>query len=132
MSDQTKLKWITDEQRKQFRGIFKHEDEIWPDGYVQLWIPNDFNHFAVVLGYKGLDENGDRKLCAGFRNPFGADPESTLLPAEEYKHWCEVPQLSEEMKEKRRQILAEQDKGNCMYPYQRIVEVSQEKTDENT
>jgi hypothetical protein len=113
----TKLKWITPEQRKEFRGIFKHEDEIWPDSYVQLWIPNDFNHYAIVLGFKALDENGKRVLVAGFKNPFGEDPKPLYLPADEYKHWCEPPGLTEEMQAKQREIWAEADKGNRMYPY---------------
>ena len=114
----TKLKWITPEQRKEFRGIFKHEDEIWPDGYVQLWIPNDINRYAIVLGRKGQDRDGKSVLVAGFRNPFGADQEPLMLPGDEYKYWCETPRLTEKMEKKRKEVLAEQDKGNPMYPYQ--------------
>jgi hypothetical protein len=117
MNEESKLKWITAEQKETLRGIFKHEDEIWPESYVQLWIPNDFNHYAIVLGYKSVDEDGKKVLVAGFQNPFSASSEPTILPGDEYKYWCETPGYTEEVKTKREQILIEQDKGNWMYSY---------------
>ena len=116
MSELIERKWITSEQKETLRGIFKHEDEIWPDGYTQIWIPNDFNHFAAVIGWKKTIK-GKSVLIAGFRNPFGPEPKAIHLPADEYKYWCALPKLTEEMKAKRKEILAEQDKGNCMYSY---------------
>jgi hypothetical protein len=119
--EETKLeqaKWITAKQKKELCGIFKHEDEIWPDGYVQLWIPNDINRYAIVLGRKGQDRDGKSVLIAGFRNPFGPDQKPLMLPGDEYKHWCETPRFTEEMEKRRNEVLAEQDKGNPMYPYQ--------------
>lgn len=116
MSESTELKWITPEQRENLRGMFKHEDEIWPEGYVQIWIPNDFNHFATVIGWKKVIK-GECVLIAGFRNPFGTEPKAIHLPGDQYKYWCELPKFTDEMKAKREEICAEQDKGNYMYPY---------------
>ena len=107
----------TPEQKKELRGIFKHEDEIWPDSNVQLWIPNDFNPYATVLGFKALTHDGKKILVAGFKNPFGEEPDPLYLPADEYKHWCELPVLTEEMQAKQEELWAKADKGNKMYPY---------------
>lgn len=108
-------KWGTPEQLKELRGIFKHEDEIWPEGYVQLWIPNDFNYYAVCMGYKGHDENGNCVLVAGFRNPFG-DNVSVYLPGDEYKYWCELPKLTHEMKKLKEQIVEHGAPPQYVYP----------------
>lgn len=108
-------KWGTPEQLKQLRGIFKHEDEIWPEGYVQLWIPNDFNHYAICMGYKSHDEEGNCVLIAGFRNPFGSNV-GAHLPGNEYKYWCELPFLTEEMKKLKEQILEHGAPAQYVYP----------------
>ena len=108
-------KWGTPEQLKQLRGIFKHEDEIWPDGYVQLWIPNDFNRYATCIGYKGNDENGNCVLVAGFRNPFGDDV-CAYLPGDEYKYWCELPEFTEQMKVARQHVIEHGAPANYLYP----------------
>ena len=115
MTEATAPKWGTPEQLKQLRGIFKHEDEIWPEGYVQLWIPNDFNHYAICMGYKGTDENGNCVLVAGFRNPFG-DGVCVHLPGDEYKHWCELPNFTEQMKVARQHVIEHGAPANYLYP----------------
>lgn len=103
-NESTKIvnKWGTPEQLARLRGIFKHEDEIWPEGYVQLWIPNDFNHYAICIGYKGTDDKGNTVLVAGIKNPFGKDV-GLYLPGNEYKYWCELPKRTKEMEEQRQQ-----------------------------
>ena len=95
-------KWGSPEQLASLRGIFKHEDEIWPEGYVQLWIPNDFNHYAICIGYKGTTDKGRSVLVAGIKNPFGKDV-SVHLPGDEYKYWCELPKRTKEMEQQRQQ-----------------------------
>jgi hypothetical protein len=115
-NDPTKLKWITPEQKKELCGIFKHEDEIWPDSFVQLWIPNDFNLHATVLGFKALTQDGKKILVAGLKNPFGEDSDPLYLPADEYKYWCDLPVLTKEMQAKQEEIWAKRDKTR-MYPY---------------
>ena len=113
--DKIVAKWGTAEQLNQLRGIYKHEDEIWPEGYVQLWIPNDFNHYAVCMGYKGSDENGNRVLVAGFRNPFGHSV-CVHLPGDEYKYWCELPNLSAEMEKLKEQVIETGAPSHYKYP----------------
>jgi hypothetical protein len=114
MVDRIVPKWGTPEQLSKLRGLFKHEDEIWPESYVQLWIPNDFNYYAICMGYKGHDENGNYVLVAGFRNPFGPDV-GVNLPGNEYKYWCELPSLTEEMKKLKEQIT--QNGTSLLYEY---------------
>ena len=108
-------KWGTPEQLNSLRGIFKHEDEIWPESYVQLWIPNDFNHYAICMGYKKFDKDKNCVLVAGFRNPF-EETNCVYLPGNEYKYWCELPKRTEEMEKQREQIREDGGLPNYLYP----------------
>lgn len=108
-------KWGTPEQLKQLRGVFKHEDEIWPESYVQLWIPNDFNPYAICMGFKKFDKDKNCVLVAGFRNPF-SDDVSVYLPGDEYKYWCELPTLTKEIEKQREEIRKKGGLSNYSYP----------------
>ena len=108
-------KWGTPEQLRELRGVFKHEDEIWPANYVQLWIPNDFNLYAICIGYKGFDKDKNCVLVAGFRNPFGDDV-CVYLPGDEYKYWCELPDFTEDIKKQREDIRKNGGLANYLYP----------------
>ena len=108
-------RWGTPEELKELRGVFKHEDEILPEGYTQIWIPNDLNIYASCIGYKGIDEEGNCVLVAGWRNPFG-DGVCVHLPGDEYKYWCELPAFTEQMKSLREQILENGAPAKYTYP----------------
>lgn len=113
--NQTTPKWGMPEQLKQLRGIFKHEDEIWPESYVQFWIPNDFNLYAICMGFKKFDKDKNCVLVAGFRNPFGNDV-CVYLPGDEYKYWCELPSLTKEIEKQREEIHKSGGISNYLYP----------------